>query len=105
MKFRVLIDSAARGDLQAITSYLSERSEEVADRFVSSAWAAIDDLLNMSGKGSLKRMRSSGGQALRSWRVPGFHNYLIFYFIEGKLIVVIGVLHGARNLRRILRDR
>jgi toxin ParE1/3/4 len=105
MKFKVVIDAAARDDLHSIASYLNDRNEQVANRFVASALTSIDNLLEMHGKGSLKRLRTAKGRTLRSWRVLGFDKYVIYNFVEGDLIIVVAVLHEARNVGRILKDR
>jgi toxin ParE1/3/4 len=39
---------------------------------------------------------------LRSWRVKGFEDILIFYIVQPDALHVIRVLHGQRNLKKIL---
>ena len=41
---------------------------------------------------------------LRRIRVPGFANYLIFYRPTAEGIEVFRVVHGARDLRSLLRE-
>lgn len=45
-------------------------------------------------------------QNLRSWPVAGFEAIRIYYLLDGDTIRVIRVLHGKRDLKRILeRER
>jgi hypothetical protein len=39
---------------------------------------------------------------LREWPVKGFAEFLIFYLLQGDTIRVIRVLHGSRDVNRIL---
>jgi plasmid stabilization system protein ParE len=45
-------------------------------------------------------------QSLRSWPVAGFEAIRIYYLLDNDAIRVIRVLHGKRDLKRILeRER
>jgi plasmid stabilization system protein ParE len=92
-------------DLHSILTWLERHSETVADRFVASAFTAFDDLAGMPGKGSPKTYPRSRIVGVRSWPVPGFPNHLIYYQTKPDAVIVLAVLHGARNVRAILKDR
>ena len=49
--------------------------------------------------GRRRHFRTPG---LRSWRISGFENYLIFYRSTDLSLEVVRVLHGAQDLQRIL---
>jgi len=59
----------------------------------------------MPGKGSPKHFRSKQLRGIRSWWVPGFRNYLILYHPLEDGIDVFAVVHGARRLSRLLKNR
>jgi hypothetical protein len=59
----------------------------------------------MPGKGSIKPLRLKPLGEVRSWRVPGFPNHLIYYRVEPGGIEVLAILFGGRNVRRILKKR
>ena len=40
---------------------------------------------------------------LRSWRVQGFRNYLIFYRIGNDRLQIWRVLHGSRDLQEVMK--
>ena len=92
-------------DLADIVARLEQSSVAVADRFVLAAFDAFDDLAAMPGKGSPKRLRLPHLSGLRSWAVPGFPNHLIFYLTTDEAIIVYAVVHGARDVRAILKGR
>jgi plasmid stabilization system protein ParE len=41
---------------------------------------------------------------VRSWRVSGFRNYLIFYRIVPEGVQVLHVYHGARDLDALFEE-
>jgi toxin ParE1/3/4 len=52
--------------------------------------------------GSPREVKDARLSGLRMWPVEGFPSHLIFYLPQEDGIEVIRVLHGARELRRIL---
>ena len=105
MSRRVVLRPEVPDDLHSIVIWLEQRSTVIADRFLESALAAFDDLAAMPGKGSPKTFARSRVTGVRSWSVPGFPNHLIYYLTHPDAIVVLAVLHGARNVRAVLKGR
>lgn len=105
MKGRVILRSQVPDDLAAIVDYLAERSPAAASRFIQSAQDTLSRLAAAPGIGSPKEFRSRRLVGIRSWPVAGFPNHLVFYRPVEDGIEVLGVLHGARNIRSVLRER
>ena len=105
MARRIVLRPEVPDDLRDIVAYLEGASTSAADRFVESVFAALDDLAAMPGLGSPKRFRVAGITGVRSWWVPAFKKYLIFYQVTDEAIIVLAVVHGARNIRKLLRNR
>src|SRR3954465_1887560 len=105
MRRRIVLDPLVATDLHEIVSYLNERTTSAADRFVDAVFSSLDDLAEMPGKGSLKTFRRTRLRDVRTWWVMGFRKYLIFYEVMADAIVVIAVTHGARNVRRLIKER
>jgi toxin ParE1/3/4 len=105
VKGRVRLRPEVPDDLISIHDYLLERNTAAANRFLDAIQSTLDDLAEFPGKGSPKRFRSAKLRGIRSWHISGFRNYLILYrpFAEG--IDVIAIVHGARNLQRLLKAR
>jgi toxin ParE1/3/4 len=59
----------------------------------------------MPGLGSLKFFRSRRLKGVRSWSVRGFRKILVLYrpIVDG--IEVLGVVHGARDIKSLLMRR
>jgi toxin ParE1/3/4 len=99
---RVLRRPAANRDLVDCFVYIGRDSEEIATRFLRAAEETFHDLAGMSGMGISTSFSVSGNRNLRRWRVRGFENFLIFYCPIEDGIEVIRVLHGAREIERLL---
>jgi len=68
--------------------------------YVSAEWRLAPDLLRRHPR--IGRLRSFSVPGVRSWVMPDFQNYLIFYLPRRNGIDVIRVLHGARNLDNLI---
>jgi toxin ParE1/3/4 len=91
-------------DVIEIADYLAQRTSlAAADRFVNAAERTIERLARMPGIGN---RWDDGDPELANVRVSPisrYRNHLVFYRpIEGG-IEVLRVLHGARDITRILR--
>jgi toxin ParE1/3/4 len=92
-------------DIYELAKYLLEHSEDAARRFVDAAQKTLKDLARMPGMGSLKAFDDPALAEVRSWRVEGFPNHLIYYVTTEEGIDVLAVMHGARDTERWLRRR
>jgi len=92
-------------DIADLAEYLFERSEAIARRFVEQADFTIKELAKTPGIGSPKPYRAKKLAGMRSWWVKGFPKHLILYKLVEGGILVVAIVHGARNIPRILRDR
>ena len=54
--------------------------------------------------GALKELKNPAMKGLRSWPVKGFEEFLIFYLVQGDTVRVIRILHGRRDINRILKN-
>ena len=104
MSPRVIFRRHVTVDLFDIHAFLQQHSPAAAERFLVGVESSIDRLREFPGIGSPKHFRGRF-RGIRSWRVEGFPNYLIFYRPAKEAIVVLGILHGARHIPKALRDR
>lgn len=97
---RVLRTRSSRNDYAEIWDFIAERaSPETADRLLRSFDSAV---LMLSENPKAGPERPELRPKLRSFPVG---TYLIFYRPIRGGIELIRVLHGARDLRRVLRQR
>ena len=81
--------------------YLVEQAAPaVALRFREAAIASVEQLRPNPRMGTLYRGSISG---LRSWPVKGFEAIRIYYLEAPGSLRVVRILHGKRDVRRILK--
>ena len=92
-------------DLDALGyfEYLSVRSPEAATRFLKAVDATVEELAPQPGMGRIRRFRGRDLRDIRSWRVNGFENYLIFYRWEGECLDILRIRHGAMRFAQAVR--
>jgi len=91
-------------ELIAIADYIAEDNPEAADRFIEAAYETFQKLAQVPGMGRSRQFRHVRLRALRSFRVSGFDDYLIFYSPIPDGIEVYHVYHGARDLERLFEE-
>jgi toxin ParE1/3/4 len=75
---------------------------DAATRVIEAAHETFKTLAANPGLGRLRRFRNPTLCNVRSRRVTGFENYLIFYRIVPEGIQINHVYHGARNIEVLL---
>jgi toxin ParE1/3/4 len=91
----------AVADLDEICAWLVDASQgdrEIAHRFALAIDLALQSLSAHPRAGVPRRFRSSELDDVRLWSVPGFPNHLILYRCDSAQIVVVRIVHGARDL-------
>ncbi len=100
----VLKRQSALQDLDSIVAYLSQHSEQAALRFLDRAEYTFSLLSSYPEIGAAFPCQDAGLQGLRHFQVSGFRNYIIFYKLVPNGIEVWRVLHGARDLPKVLAE-
>jgi toxin ParE1/3/4 len=96
------VKSPVWDDPRRIGLRIADNDPQAADRFPSAAEESFEMLKQHPYIG---RLRSFSRPGVRSWLVPGFKNYLIFYVPTGEDVQVLAVLHGAQDLPAALAQR
>jgi len=97
--------SAGR-DLDGQAEYLmQEASLETALRFYDAAAATFEKLARMPGMGERRESPNPHLAGLPVWRIEGFPNHHIFYRTIDGGIEVVRVVHGARDIDRVLESQ
>ena len=92
----VVYTAAARADLLDIWFYLAEENLSAADNTLDSLEA---DAAMLSYQPLAGRERPELGSGVRSW--PSSTPYILFYNVDSNRIIVIRVLHHARDIHDI----
>jgi toxin ParE1/3/4 len=82
---------------------IDQDAPEAALRFVDAVEASVEQLVRMPNIGAPRELRNTALTGLRFWPVKEFDEFLIFYMVEGNTVRVIRILHGKRDLERILK--
>ncbi len=83
-------------DYAEIVLGLSAANPEAAERFCDAVEQALSLLQTHPQLGSKAGFR--GAPVVRKWVIQKFPNYLLFYEAREETVVVVRLLHGARNL-------
>lgn len=102
MNNRFIVRPKARRDIRDIAFHIAADNLDASSRFVDQVYQAFELLAQLPNAGSTRRFRREGLRGLRLWRVPHFKDYLIVYRPMRDGVDVIRVLHGARNIERLL---
>lgn len=92
----------AKDDLLDYALYIAVDQPAAAARFLRAAEDAFAKLASMPEMGALYGFTDARFVDLRFWPLRGFENYLVFYRPLPDGIEVVRVLHGARDLERVL---
>ncbi len=103
---RVLQREAAKRDLIAQWVWYAETGGmEVADRFLSAADATLSLLAMQPDSGALVFVQRPELQGMRRFPVSdGFEAILLFYFPHKDGVDLVRVVHGNRDLGRLLAE-
>jgi toxin ParE1/3/4 len=93
----VHVSDQAKRDLIGIWEYIAADSPRAADRLIQTL---VNTYLRLGVTPGMGRDRSELRPGVRSMPVG---NYLIFYRFNEERVFVVRVLHGARNLRAVLK--
>lgn len=99
-------EAAARRDLiQQWVWYAEEASLEVAGRFLTAVDSTLETLALHPESGTRTIMNKTALQGMRRFPVSdGFEKNLLFYFPLQDGVDLVRVVHGSRDLERLLRE-
>jgi toxin ParE1/3/4 len=104
---KVLYRQAASDDVvRQFRYYLVDQNvPQIALRFRDAVHRTVDSLREHPLVGVRYVSKRPKLQNLRSWPVAGFEAVRIYYLVETDAIHVIRILHGKRDVKRILERR
>lgn len=95
---RFILSEFIEPELSAIWDYIAIDDLDAADHFLEAAYGTFQELARTPYLGRVRNFQPARLNNLRSFRVKGFENYLIFYRPIQDGVEVLYVLHGARDL-------
>jgi plasmid stabilization system protein ParE len=93
----------AKADIFEIWSYIAEESENAADRVEQAIYDACAFVAEAPMRGHSRSDLTT--RRLRFWTLSRYPNHTVVYRPETAPMQVVAVLHGKRNIRRLLKQR
>ncbi|MGA9622876.1 MAG: type II toxin-antitoxin system RelE/ParE family toxin [Bryobacteraceae bacterium] len=90
----------AVADLDDIWRFIASDNRAAADRVEEAIFAACEALARNPLQGHIRPDLTK--LPVRFWTLPSHPNYMVVYRPETSPLQVLRVLHGKRNIRRIL---
>jgi plasmid stabilization system protein ParE len=93
----------AKADIFNIWSYIADDNdnEEIANLVEQAIYDACSFVAEAPGRGHSRSDLTS--RTLRFWTLTRYPNYTVVYRPKTSPLQVVAVLHGKRNIRRILK--
>lgn len=103
---KYFLDPCVEDELWGIWHFIAQDNPDAATRVIEAAYETFKTLAANPGIGKKMQFRNPRLRDVRSWRITGFENYLIFYrSVEGGGIQVIHVYHGARDFEVLFGEK
>jgi plasmid stabilization system protein ParE len=93
----------AKADIFDIWAYIADASEEAANRVEQAIYDACEFVAEAPMRSHSRPDLTT--RSLRFWTLTRYPNYTVVYRPETSPLQVVAVLHGKRDIRRILRQR
>ena len=99
-------EAAARSIVEQADYYEQNANLSLAQRWEGAVDQAVNSLLSLPERGAPCCFRSPALAGLRWIFIPGFPKHMVFYryLPQEQAILIIQVLHGARNLEILLDE-
>jgi toxin ParE1/3/4 len=101
---RLVLRDSAVDDINAIADHIAQDNPEAARNWYDAVLDAANQLAQMPGMGAVREFEAPELAGLRSWPIKGFRSYLMFYRPIKDGVDVTRVIHGARDLERVLLE-
>jgi plasmid stabilization system protein ParE len=98
MVSRFIFTEEAETQLLEILDHLADESESAAVRVRDAVYDAVGKLAESPGIGHTREDLTS--RPLKFWSV---YSYLVVYDPESRPLTIIAVLHGARDVEKLLK--
>lgn len=97
----VLTDAAIANVLDQADWYIQQSGRTLALRWERAVTSAIAFALRHPAAGSPCTFRSPELHGLRRTAIPRFPKHLLFYRFDGEEVLVLRIVHGARDLETL----
>ncbi len=100
MTSRFVFTEEAETELLEILDYLADENESTAVRVRDAIYDAVGKLAERPGIGHTREDLTD--RPVKFWSV---YSYLVVYDPESRPLTIVAVLHGARDVERLLKQK
>jgi toxin ParE1/3/4 len=97
----VLSDLALADILEQADWYIAKSGHPLAKRWDKAVTATVLRALRNPASGKVCSFKAPELRNVRSMPIGGFSKHLLFYQVRGSKVVVLRVVHGARDLEAL----
>jgi toxin ParE1/3/4 len=101
---KYVLDPCVEDELWGIWYFIAQDNPDAATRVIEAAYETFKTLATDPGIGRKRRFRNPKLREVRSWRISGFDNYLIFYRPVPGGVQIHHVYHGARDIDALFAE-
>ena len=98
----VLTDAAIADVLDQADWHIQQSGRPLAQRWEKAVTSAISRVVSHPAAGAPCTFKSPELRGVRRTAIPGFPKHLLFYRFDGEEVLVLRVVHSARDLERLL---
>jgi toxin ParE1/3/4 len=95
---RLSVSPQAQEDVDSYAAFVGQDDPAVGVRFFAAVNETFVSLCRHPLKGRRREFRNPLFAGMRSVSVTGFRNHLIFYQPSWDRVLIVRIIHGARNL-------
>ena len=101
-KRRLVFSDAAMADiLEQAEWYAAQSGRRLARRWETAVTSAVSLIVRRPAAGASCKFRPRDLQGVRRMLISGFPRHLVFYRFNDDEVLVLRVVHGARDLERL----
>jgi toxin ParE1/3/4 len=98
----LLVHQRAQADVEDHAVLIARDNMQAAIRYMDAAERAFLKLSENPGMGPEWEPRLRDYPGLRFWPITGYRNYLVLYFPREQGVEIVRVIHGARDVTRVM---
>lgn len=98
----VVSDAAATDVVEQADWYSTQSGKDLAERWEAAVTSAIMRALHRPSTGTPCHFQAAELHDLRRTAISGFPRHLLFYRFDRRVVFILRVVHGARNLEALL---
>ena len=102
MRRRIVITEAAAADiLEQADWYQAQSDQKLAQRWQTAVTTTVLQIVEAPLTGASCKFNSKELAGIRRKSIDGFRKHLIFYRVQDRTLLVLWVIHGARDLESL----